>query len=324
VGAFLSEFEFQRFKPRGVLSRLLCDCDLIQVVAGSPAWALSVADVGKPIALQCATRAVIERRRRDSIGGGTKARVRRLMNRITDRLERTALRCVDAIQVENQWMLEFVRAVNTGRDVLIRYHPPGVDCDVFRPGLSRDLQSMPYILSVGRFDDPRKNVELLLEAYLQLSPSLRQKTMLRLAGLSGPAPAFWARVQECGLNDSVTFERAPDMAHLVRLYQGAAVFALSSDEEGLGIAILEAMSCGLPVVSTRSGGPEGIISDGQDGWLVPRNDVRELAKSLAKALRDPALNRQLGAAARRKVLAHYDRSVTGKAFLQTYEELLAR
>jgi glycosyltransferase involved in cell wall biosynthesis len=47
------------------------------------------------------------------------------------------------------------------------------------------------------------------------------------------------------------------------------VFALSSDEEGLGIVILEAMACAIPVVATKCGGPDGIITDGKDGYLIP-------------------------------------------------------
>src|SRR2546425_1092807 len=51
VGAFASEFEFQRYRPRPILADLLMDSDIIQVVCGSPAWALSVCDLGKPVAV---------------------------------------------------------------------------------------------------------------------------------------------------------------------------------------------------------------------------------------------------------------------------------
>ena len=64
------------------------------------------------------------------------------------------------------------------------------------------------------------------------------------------------------------------------MYQRAAVFALPSDDEGLGIVILEAMACGVPVVATRCGGPEDIITDGTDGFLVPRYDAGALASRL--------------------------------------------
>lgn len=66
IGALFSEFEFQRYRPNRVLAAQLADVDLIQVVAGSPAWANAVLGLGKPVSLQVATRARVERRRRDA------------------------------------------------------------------------------------------------------------------------------------------------------------------------------------------------------------------------------------------------------------------
>lgn len=324
VGAFASELEFQRYQPRPALAALLADCDLIQVVCGSPAWAWSVCGLGKPVAVQCATRAIVERRRRDATARGFKAAWRRGMNRFTDRLDRKALQTVDAIQVENPWMLDYAREVNAGRKAIIRYAPPGVDAERFRPAAFRDLQTDPYILCVGRLDDPRKNIELLLEAYAFLLNALKQTARLVLAGSAGPGPTFWARVKELGLSSRVEFVPFPDPEALLRLYQAAAVFALSSDEEGLGVVILEAMACAIPVVSTRSGGPDGIITEGQDGFLVGLDDAQALADRLARLLSDEELNRRIGEAARETILQRYETGVTGQAFLDIYGELLSR
>ncbi len=324
VGAFASELEFQRYQPRPTLTALLADCDLIQVVCGSPAFAWSVCGLGKPVAVQCATRAIVERRRRDATAQGFKAAWRRGMNRFTDRLDRKALQTVDAIQVENPWMLDYAREVNVGREALIRYAPPGVDAERFRPAARRDLRSNPYILCVGRLDDPRKNIGLLLEAYAHLPAALKQTTRLVLAGSAGPEPAFWARAKELGLSDRVEFIPSPDAEALLRLYQAAAVFALSSDEEGLGVVILEAMACAIPVISTRSGGPDGIITEGTDGFLVGLDNAQAMADKLTCLLSDEPLNRRMGEAARETILRRYEAGVTGQAFLDIYDELLSR
>ena len=79
-----------------------------------------------------------------------------------------------------------------------------------------------------------------------------------------------------GLNSSAE----PTREELVVLYQNASMFILASDEEGFGVVILEAMACGIPVVSTRSGGPDDIITDGDDGYLVPRDDASALARRI--------------------------------------------
>jgi len=323
LGAFASELEFQRYQPRHALAELLADCDLIQVVCGSPAWAWSVCGLGKQVAVLCATRAIVERRRRDATARGPKEAWRRWMTHFTDRLDRKALQTVDAIQVMNPWMFDYAREINAGRDAMIRYAPPGVDAGRFRPAASRDLRPDPYILCVGRLDDPRKHIELLLEAYANLPVELKETARLVLAGSTGPAPAFWARVKDLRLTGLVEFVSSPNTEALVRLYQAASAIALSSDEEGFGVVILEAMACGVPVVSTRSGGPDGIIVDGKDGYLVGLDDAKAMADRLARLLSDEALNQRMGQAARETIMRRYEAGVAGKAFLDIYDELLS-
>jgi glycosyltransferase involved in cell wall biosynthesis len=188
----------------------------------------------------------------------------------------------------------------------------------------RDLRTDPYILCVGRLDDPRKNVGLLLEAYSLLSAELKSTVRLLLAGAAGPPDEFWRRVDSFGVSGRVSFVRAPDAEALVRLYQNAAVFALPSDEEGLGVVVLEAMACAIPVVATRCGGPEGIIADGVDGYLIAQDDARALSARLVHLLTDGELNHRIGDAGRATILQRYEEGVAGQAFLEMYDELLSR
>src|SRR5438045_8382515 len=170
--------------------------------------------------------------------------------------------------------------LNQHREVDILYAPPGGDARRFTPSTEPRLAGRCDILCVGRLDDRRKNVGLLLEAFARLPDALRATSRLLLAGSAGPTPGFWLRAQALGLRDSVEFVASPGLEELVRLYQRAAVFALPSDDEGLGSVILGAMACGVPVVATRCGGPEGIITDATDGFLVPRGDAVPLAARL--------------------------------------------
>ena len=115
---------------------------------------------------------------------------------------------------------------------------------------------------------------------------------------------------------------SPGEAALVSLCQRAAVFAFPSDEEGLGIALLEAMACGVPVVSTRSGGPDGVITNGLDGFLVPLDDAVEMAVCLGRLLEQPELNLAMGSEARRTIEKRYADEVAGEAFLDVWDRLL--
>jgi glycosyltransferase involved in cell wall biosynthesis len=324
VGAWVGELEFQRYRARKVLTEVLANSDLIQVVSGSPAWANAVCGLGKPVALQCATRAAVERRRRDASPTTPRERWGRTMTWFTDHLDNRALRSVDAIQVENPWMLQYAHECNVGRDVEIVYAPPGVNAEAFCPNPARSLSKDPYILCVARLDDVRKNVGLLLEAYARLPAAQLSGVRLVLAGVVGPPPSFWRRAEELGLHHRITYVARPTRDALVSLYQGATQFVLPSDEEGLGVVLLEAMACGLPVVSTRSGGPEGIVTDGEDGFLVPRDDATTLADRMATLQRDHALNHRMGQRARATIEERYAEPVAGQAFLDVWDRLLSR
>jgi glycosyltransferase involved in cell wall biosynthesis len=324
IGVFGAELEFQRYRPRRLLAQALSGCDLIQVVCGAPAWANAVIGLDKPVALQVATRARVERRQRDAQPTGIAGWWRKAMTEVTDRLDDRALLRVDAIQVENPWMLQYASDINAGRDVDLRYAPPGVDAGLFHPVDRRALVGDAYILCVGRLSDPRKNISLLLEAYALLPPEVRVRVGLILAGSCGPTDAFWSRAHALGVGEQIRYVEAPSLEDLVKLYQHAAVFALPSDEEGFGVVIAEAMACGIPVVSTRSGGPDGIITEGVDGYLVPLDSAGLMAQRLRALLEDREANLRMGENARRTVDARYDERVAGEVFVQMWRRLLVR
>jgi glycosyltransferase involved in cell wall biosynthesis len=249
---------------------------------------------------------------------------RKAMTEIVDRMEDRALRLVDAIQVENPWMYEYARKLNEGREVDLRYAPPGIDAHTFCPATERNFEQEPYVLCVGQLDDPRKNIGLLLEAYALVPEAVRSRLRLVLAGQADPPDSFWHRAEALGLRDRIEFILCPSLDELVVLYQKASVFALPSDEEGLGVVLLEAMACGIPVVSTRSGGPDGLITDGEDGYLVPLDDAAALADRIARLRLDEDLNRAMGQRARATIEQRYAEEVAGQAFLDVWDRLLRK
>ena len=241
---------------------------------------------------------------------------------VTSALDERALRRVDALQLENPWMLDHARQTCAGSTVDIQYAPPGIDTATFSPQRASAASPDRYILLVGRLDDPRKRPGVLLEAYALLPERLRATVRLQLAGSGSPAPAFWRRVEELGLSEKVSHVLRPSLPELVALYRSAAVFALPSDEEGLGLVVLEAMACGVPVVATRCGGPEGIIDDGLDGYLVPRDAELAMADRIRQLLEDDDRNDRMGQLARGKIAAKYAANVTGDVFIDMWDRLL--
>ena len=266
-GAIGSELEFQRYQPRRQLTKELSSYDLIQVVAGSPAWAYTTRDLQKPVFLQVATLIQVERQALFRQTFGMRRLWLKAMSRIVGHFEVKALSHLSAVFVENTWMYEYLRQKMDPSRVV--FAPPGVDVELFYP---TRYQSDGYILCVGRLNDPRKNMPLLFRAYHRLRQILPETPPLILAGKSMPDSAAWQVAQSLGITDYIETLQNVSTEDLAELYRKASLFVLSSDEEGLGIVLLEAMASAIPVVATRCGGPETVIRDSETGYLVPKGD----------------------------------------------------
>jgi glycosyltransferase involved in cell wall biosynthesis len=323
VGAVAVELEFQRYRPRRILRQALRQCDLIQVVAGTPAAALAVVSCGQPVVLDVASRANAERAKALRTGHPLMRWWRSLMTAITDRLDTHALRRVSAVIVLNDWMQRYASLVCTTATPVLKAIP-GVDCELYRPEAERAAawRRRRYILYVGRLADPRKNLQLLCRAYAQLCAALEEPPELVLAGQGALPPAAEAELAPLAARRLLAIVNSPDDGQLRQLYQGALCLALSSSEEGFGMVVIEAMASGIPVVSTRCGGPQEIITDGVDGYLVPLDDSGELAARLATLCSNPELNLEFGRRARSAALSRYSDVAAFGPILQIYQRLL--
>jgi glycosyltransferase involved in cell wall biosynthesis len=107
---------------------------------------------------------------------------------------------------------------------------------------------------------------------------------------------------------------------LLDLYGRAAVVACPSRREGFGVACLEAMAYGRPVVATAVGGLRDLVVDGETGILVPPRDAAALRRALERLLADPALRRALGAAGRSRARDHFSWPAATDATLAAYAE----
>ncbi len=163
---------------------------------------------------------------------------------------------------------------------------------VVRPCLDRLGLPERYLLFVGTFE-PRKNVDGLLNAYRLLLDRDTSAPPLLIAGRRGwMFDETMAHVDRLGLRERVLFLEAPSDDGLVALYNGAVALILPSHYEGFGLPVLEAMSCGVPVViSNRGSLPE--IAGGAALVVDDPDDAAALAASMQSVLHDPALRAQL-------------------------------
>ncbi|MFQ5804724.1 MAG: glycosyltransferase, partial [Candidatus Methylomirabilales bacterium] len=102
----------------------------------------------------------------------------------------------------------------------------------------------------------------------------------------------------------------------------ADLFLLPSEQESFGLAALEAMSCGVPVIASQVGGLPEVIEDGVSGFLYPVGDVQGMAEGALRVLTNEAFHRRLAQATRQRVLDHFDASHIVPQYEALYRELL--
>jgi glycosyltransferase involved in cell wall biosynthesis len=152
--------------------------------------------------------------------------------------------------------------------------PLPVDLERFLPALDDTWEATlgdPVLVFVGRANDPRKNVRLLLDA-LPLLPGVR--ALLVGEPLETPLPQ---QAQAAGV--------VPSIAPFLRR---GTMLVVPSHQEGFGIAAAEAMAAGLPVVTTPCGGPEALVRDSRAGVVLSGFSAEELAERVRALLADPA------------------------------------
>jgi len=166
---------------------------------------------------------------------------------------------------------------------------------------------------------PEKGIADFLEA-ARLVLRERPRTHFAVVG-SGPcAEAYQREAVEMGLGESLTWTGLIDNPVADGAYAAADVFCLASRwNEAFGWVIAEAMSLERPVVATRKGGIPEIVTDGVTGFLVAAQNPAELAGRMLTLLRDPALRRRMGAAARQEVAARFELKQTVAQLLRHYD-----
>jgi glycosyltransferase involved in cell wall biosynthesis len=294
---------YQYHLPR--LARAVWNAPLAAVVAGSSHTGLPLALARRPYVLWVATLYSEELQSRADVGDVWAAGL---------------IHSSDWPMLEAQEQLVYERAgvilglsLHTTEMIAARW--PGVrpklrtvvypvDIERFQPGAAP--ADPPYILLTARIRDPRKNVNLLLRSFARVRTSF-QRVRLIIAG-DEPSLDTEHLAAELGLGEAVRFVGHVSPDELSRLYQQATLFVFPSRQEGLGISVLEAMACGLPVVCTRCGGPEGLILDNVTGRLTPNGDEAALANAIIDLLRQPQRAQAMGAAGRARAVNEFARS----------------
>jgi len=166
----------------------------------------------------------------------------------------------------------------------------------------------------------KKGIGHLVEATPRLLEAVPDARVV-VAGDGALRGELEAQAAALGVGERVIFLGA--RLDSIELMAAFDVFVLPSVIEGMSNALLEAMAVGRPVVATDVGGNPEVVVDGETGFLVPPADPHHLATTLTKLLQAPEMAVEMGAAGRRRVMAHYRVDVMTRRIEDLYDTLLA-
>jgi sucrose-phosphate synthase len=229
--------------------------------------------------------------------------------------------------------------------------PPGTDLGRYRPprdGETFDYPerlepflsdpSKPLVLALSRPDE-RKNIPVLLEAFAGSERLREAANLLLIAGnredirdLEAGARAVLTQLlldlDAYGLYGSVALPKKHTADDIPQVYRavaaGGGVFVNPALTEPFGLTLLEAAASGLPLVATENGGPNDIISNCDNGFLVDPLDPAAIADALLRLLDDPAAWRRASDNGLKGVRRHYTWQAHAERYLDTVRGLLTR
>jgi N-acetyl-alpha-D-glucosaminyl L-malate synthase BshA len=213
-------------------------------------------------------------------------------------LTRFAILASDAITVPSRWLGETTRrTLELPETRAIDVVPNFVDVERFRPGGGAAARATrpPVLIHVSNFR-PLKRVGDVVEVFARVRAG--GPARLRLVGDGPERAGAVAELERRGLAADVEVVGEP--ADLAAVLADADVFLLPSETESFGLAALEALACGVPVLASDVGGLPEVVRDGEVGFLCPVGDVAAMAAGVRRLLDDPSLRAAMGAAARRR------------------------
>ena len=152
------------------------------------------------------------------------------------------------------------------------------------------------VLAVGR-QSFQKGYDRMLQSWKIVQDS-HPDWQLHIYGKIDPELQLDAEAKRLGVETSVSFY--PPVKNIQDKYQEASIYVMPSRFEGFGMVLIEAMSCGVPVISYDCPcGPADIITENEDGFLIPNGDIAAFAKAIDQLITDQSLRQSMGQKAKK-------------------------
>ncbi len=217
--------------------------------------------------------------------------------------------------VTSRLQLDKLRALYNYLGENVEIIPPGVNVHKFKPLAPGELPqktSLPekYIFCLSRVDS-NKGYDLLLNAFARVCKKFNDVYLVTGGGSANPQPRelevldmMHRIMKEKGIGDKIVFVGHVEEQLMVPYYQNAQFFVMPSIFEPFGMTAQEAMASGIPVIASRFGGINTVLTHEKDGLLIDPKNEDEFAGSMIRLLEDRAYRDELGKAA--SILVHRD------------------
>jgi N-acetyl-alpha-D-glucosaminyl L-malate synthase BshA len=207
-------------------------------------------------------------------------------------------------------------ALGVARETEIEVISNFVDTELYRP---REGALRPLIVHNSNFR-ALKRVEDVVRVFAEVRRT--RPCELVLIGDGPERPKIEHLVDSLGLSRWVSF--LGERLDFVDVLASARVFLLTSETESFGLAALEALSCGVPVVATNVGGLPEVVAEGECGFLAPLGDIASLSAAVGRLLDDDALHARMSAAARTRTERLFRLAPMVDRYEDYYRRVLAR
>ncbi len=246
-------------------------------------------------------------------------------------------RAVDGVAAISAAVADALARAGVARE-RITVIPSGVDCAHFRPPTADERAQSRAALGLGDADlavgavgalEPRKGHRYLVEAMALLgrnAPASCGGVVAIIGGDGSLRDPLAAEIRRLRVGDAVRPVRAVRLVGRIddprAVLWALDIFAMPSLSEGLGVALLEAMACGLPAVASRVGGIVDAVDEGRTGRLVAPGDAHALAGALGDLSADAPARIAMGAAARARAVEHFSMASMARRTVELYRACL--
>jgi glycosyltransferase involved in cell wall biosynthesis len=175
---------------------------------------------------------------------------------------------------------EFCRLLNQKFNLIFEYIPNIVDTEFFMPLKDGNTSEKFKFINIAYLEKKKNHINLIKAFYKEFKGD--ESVNLSILGNGSEYKNIKKEIELHGMEKQIKLHGFATRDKVLKELQSSNAFVLSSDHETFGVVLIEAMSCGLPVIATKCGGPESIVRERRLGLLVEKENDKELANAMLK------------------------------------------